>query len=340
MGFNNYKRESFDSLFFYFFIMICTIVNINQIPHTWIFEHYCNLPERLYGQKIKINSVFNSNDHTPSMLIKIFDGNEYMFKDYSTGKFGNGVNLVKHLYNITYIQAIYKIIDDYNETNGHFRKEVVIKKVESDSEISEYKERKWYQRDADFWLDFNINSKLLKEHFVKPIESFKMTKETLSGTKEMTFNNLYTYGYFKENGDIHKFYIPKNKKCKFITQDYSFISGSEQLKNHDILIATSSMKDMLSFKSLNLDIDSIAPDSENTIIPREYVETLNHKHKFILLDNDKIGHQYMEEYKKIYNFTPIYLNYSKDLSDSVRDYGPDKIMNFIKNNIDYDNIKP
>ena len=41
----------------------------NDIDSRWVFEYYLSLPERLSGQDLKIKSVFNPTERTPSMFI-------------------------------------------------------------------------------------------------------------------------------------------------------------------------------------------------------------------------------------------------------------------------------
>ena len=65
------------------------ISRIQDVPAKWIFEKYFGLPEPLKGQKVTINSIFNSEDKTPSMVLYFnTDHQEYRFKDFSTGEFG------------------------------------------------------------------------------------------------------------------------------------------------------------------------------------------------------------------------------------------------------------
>ena len=46
-------------------------MDINKIPSYWIFEYYLNLPEKLTGQDIKIKSIWNTAEKTPSMSIYV-----------------------------------------------------------------------------------------------------------------------------------------------------------------------------------------------------------------------------------------------------------------------------
>jgi len=60
--------------------MINTIYS--ELPcSSWIFQYYCNIQEPLIGQKVKIKSVFNPTEKTPSMLIATY-GESYTFKDF------------------------------------------------------------------------------------------------------------------------------------------------------------------------------------------------------------------------------------------------------------------
>jgi hypothetical protein len=74
---------------------------IKEVPTEWIFEFYLNL-EKLHGQEVKIHSIFR-NERTPSMCIFLCEkSNEYKYKDFSSGEYGSAVDLVKHLFNLTY----------------------------------------------------------------------------------------------------------------------------------------------------------------------------------------------------------------------------------------------
>ena len=77
------------------------VLDERNIPSTWVFQYYLNLPEQLTGQNIKIKSIFNPNDKTPSFCIYVNETiMQYKFKDFSTGKNGNKVDLVKLMFNI------------------------------------------------------------------------------------------------------------------------------------------------------------------------------------------------------------------------------------------------
>ena len=152
-----------------------------------------------------------------------------------------------------------------------------------------------------------------------------MTKDD----KNLCIKGLYLYGYFKNDGTLYKIYQPKTLDKKFIkVADY--IQGMAQCYNENYLIITSSLKDIMSIKSLKLNIDVIAPDSENTILKTDIMEDLNEKYKkiIILFDNDDAGIEAMKKYKEKYPYVEIaLLPMSKDISDSIKDFGAKEVRN-------------
>ena len=63
---------------------------------------------------MQIKSVFHPGERTPSMWVFV-DKGQYKFKDFSTGKGGNKIDLVKELFSIDFSKAVFKIGQDYNK---------------------------------------------------------------------------------------------------------------------------------------------------------------------------------------------------------------------------------
>lgn len=301
--------------------------NIKDVPITWIFEHYCKLNEKLIGQDVKIKSLFNPKERTPSMCIYVAKEGYYIFKDFSTGKGGSVITLVQQLYNLSYHQACIKIVENYNDFVLHNNGGYDIKQFKQSTryKVTKYTVRNWTTQDQYFWTQFNIGSKLLEHYNVKPLESYCMTKDD----NELCIKGLYLYGYFKADGTLYKIYQPKTLDKKFIkVADY--IQGMHQCTGEKYLIITSSLKDIMSIKSLKLNIDVIAPDSENTMIKAEIMEELGEKYNKIVLlfDNDDAGIKSMQTYKEKYPFVNLaVLPMSKDISDSIKDFGAKEVRN-------------
>jgi 5S rRNA maturation endonuclease (ribonuclease M5) len=299
--------------------------DVKDVPASFIFEHFCSLKEKLIGQDVKIKSMFNPKERTPSMCIYVDGQNVYKFKDFSTGKGGSGIEMVKLLLDLSYHQACKLVVEKYNDYVLHNNGGYDIKEFKQASKykVTSYNMRNWSTQDQYFWTQFNIGSKLLEAHIVRPLESYCMTKDD----NELCIKGLYLYGYFKPDGTLYKIYQPKTLDKKFIkVTDY--IQGMHQCTGEKYLIITSSLKDVMSIKSLKLSLDVIAPDSENTMIKQEVMEELETKYKkiIVLFDNDDAGIESMKKYKEKFPFIETaVLPMSKDVSDSIKDFGAKEV---------------
>jgi hypothetical protein len=307
------------------------INDVKSVPIPWVFEHFCKLKTKLNGQDVKIKSMFNLTERTPSMCV-YFDSAKkaYKFKDFSTGIGGDHMTLIKELYNVTYPKASNLIIEQYNDyvlhNNGGY--DVKEFKQASKYKVAAYQHRSWTTSDQYFWTQFNIGSKLLEEYHVKPFASYTLAKEVDGKSQALTIRGNYIYGYFKDNGSLYKIYQPKTQDKKFLKiQDY--IQGSEQLHEHCTLVIASSLKDVMSLRSLKLKVDVIAPDSENSVLKKSIMEEYKKSYTSViaLFDNDPAGIKAMQRYREDYDVAPVLLPMSKDLSDSIRDHGAKEVRN-------------
>jgi len=317
------------------------IASISDVPREWVFEYYLNLKEKLHGQDVKMLSVFSSKDKVPSMFIYFdVESNTYKFKDFSSGYQGDHVALVMHMFNYSIRwRAVYKIIEDYEDyLNTHKSFEKVEYKHYDKYKVTDFQIRSWNNLDADYWKKYMISSKMLSEHNVHPLDYFVMSKTEDDILSEIKFEKPYVYGYFRNDGELYKIYMPKNADKKFIKVQ-NYIQGMDQLKyDKKYLIIVSSLKDLMAFKALGIkNIEVIAPDSENSMIPKNIIENLKSKYEkiLVLFDNDEPGLNSMIKYNTRYDLNYINLNLEKDLSDSIKRYGldiiRDELFNLIKN---------
>jgi hypothetical protein len=302
----------------------------DEIKSSWVFEYYLDLPERLTGQDVKIKSIFNPNERTPSMFIYLdTTHNEYRYKDFSTGNQGSKIDLVLALFNLTYSQALFRVVEDYNT---FIRENGSIKDVEyipvAKYQVDYIKNRDWNAIDGSYWLQYNIGSSLLTTYNVRPIEYYTMVKEEMDDISKITIQNPMIYGYYDKSGEIYKIYQPKQKRHKFIKVK-SYLQGLDQLTyEKKYLVICASLKDALCILSFNFGIEVIAPDSENTMIKPYVIQNLLSKYKKIvcLLDNDEAGHNAMKKYNRLYNIESVKLKSEKDISDAVQKYGAELIQ--------------
>jgi hypothetical protein len=307
------------------------IYDLADVPREWAFEHYLNLTEKLTGQDIKMKSIFNPREKTPSMCIYIDRNNIYRFKDFSSGNGGDSIALVQSLFNLpTRGSASYKIIEDYNQyvlNNGH--NTIRSYKQHSKFKVTDYEMRHWNTLDQKYWMGYHIGSRLLSRYNVVPLEYYVMTKTDENDVvSSITIKGNYIYGYFREDGNLYKIYQPKVKDSKFIkVRDY--IQGTEQLVfDKPYLIIASSLKDLMAYQKLKIsNSEVIAPDSENTMIPENIMNSISSKyHKVcVLFDNDEAGIKAAEKYKSRYGFEYVVLEMEKDLSDAIKVHGIDKV---------------
>lgn len=304
------------------------ISSINEVPRTWVFEHYLQLAEKLTGQDVKLKSPLTSNDNNPSFFVYFNrTKKKYLFKCFSTDKQGDGTMLVMHLLNLTTRgEAAHKIIEDYNKfaiaNEGDYSNRIF--QLQEKYKVSGFTLRKWTDYDAKYWTAYKIGSKTLDFYNVKPLESYTMSKTENKSTKELTMSNNRIYGYFKKDGSLYKIYQPMLKKNKFL-KVAPYIQGSEQLKlDVPFLVIASSLKDGMAFTTMNFkNAEWIAPDSENTMIKSDTIKKLKSKYQNIctLFDNDTPGLKAMQKYKETYGIEGVHLNLEKDFAQCVKTHG-------------------
>jgi hypothetical protein len=225
--------------------------------------------------------------------------------------------------------AAYKILEDYQIYVKNNTIAVVDILYHDKYKVVDYEMRHWTNFDQTYWMGYKIGSAILNRYNVVPLAFFTMSKNDLDGTEiSHTFKKNYLYGYFRDDGSLYKIYMPKNADKKFIKVE-NYIQGTDQLR-HDCkyLLITSSLKDLMAFNRLGIsNIEAIAPDSENTMIGEKAIGELKpHYEKIIVLfDNDEPGIKAAQRYKDKYGFNTILLPMEKDLSDSVKEHGVDKV---------------
>lgn len=301
------------------------VCNISDVPSYWVFKYYLNIEEELTGQRIRMKSVWNPYDDNPSMFIYVDKvRREYYFKDFSTGKYGSKVNIVQELFNLSYSDAILKIIDDYNSTPVSGLKEL---KTPEAWGIDTYTVREWNKLDSDFWLPFSIGKTMLETYNVRPLESYSIKKLD----QNIKINNSNIYGYFTKDGEIYRIYMPYSKFKFYIVKDH--LQGFDQLEyKSSNLVICSSLKDAMCLKGFGYDLEVIAPNSENSIIKPHLIEYFKNKFNCVitLFDNDAAGSKAIDTYKTIYNIDGCQLPICKDISDSVKEHGRETIHKHLK----------
>jgi hypothetical protein len=258
----------------------------------------------------------------------------YQYKDFSTDNGGDCVDLVQKMLGIdTRLNTMHKIVRDYNEfvlhNNGGY--DIQVFKQYNKYKIDRYELRQWNTLDKSYWSKYGIGSRLLEHYNVKPLSTYTMFKEEDGIYKVLNIEGSNIYGYFKKDGTLVKIYQPKVQKKKFLkVKDY--VQGSEQLSNSSKLVIVSSLKDGMCLKKMYPEIDFLAPDSENTMIKKEYLDDVskNYEKCYILFDNDEAGNRATLKYINQFSYLePLYLQLSKDISDSVMDHSYPEVKSIL-----------
>ena len=303
------------------------LIDYYDIPESWIFENYLMLPERLEGQDVKLKSVFNPSERTPSFTLFVSEG-RYFYKDFSSGLGGTALNLVMEMFKMNEEQAKCKIMEDYSVgTNGvkyisQYTTHSAIKR--NRYHVIHYKTRGWQKQDVEYWWNqYGISSKMLNLYEVIPLENFVLAKD--DGIETIEFRRPRIYGYFNK-GKLYKIYQPDYKQHKFIIVDKTYVQGSNQLKGYDYFAFVSSLKDGMCLSSIKIKIDWEAPNSESTPLPKEHVEARKKEYKdiVVIFDNDTAGKLWMEKYKKMYGLKTCIIPFAKDIADICKDFPESK----------------
>ena len=317
-----------------FLFMITTknlILDESKVPSTWVFEYYLDLPERLTGQNVKIQSIFNPTERTPSMWVFLDAKNsQYKYKDFSTGNYGSKVDIVMEIFNLNYSKSLFKDYNNFILDKGNYSKSEI--KQHSKYKVDFCNERPWNRLDEMFWLSFNVGKSMLEKYNVKALEYYNMSKEDDNGLDTLQITSPKLYGFFDKENNPYKIYQPGHKRYKFI-KIKAHLQGLDQLEyNEPYLVICSSLKDAMCLKQFGYNLEVVAPDSENTVIKPYIIENLKSKYKKVitLFDNDTAGLSAIDKYKKLYNINGFCLTLSKDLSDAYKEFGFNKVHSELK----------
>jgi hypothetical protein len=301
------------------------------VPTTWIFEKFLNLTEALTGQTISMHSIFNKNDKNPSMMLYVNNNNKYKFKCFSTDKSGDGADLIQQMYGLKTRDEAFKLAMKY-WTDGGYESYTPSAIVKGTFKVTDYTTRVWNTNDAAYWQEYHIGSESLNGHYIRPLASYDT--QTIQGDMitNRTFQWDYCYGYFTKAGQLYKIYNPMNTRAKFI-KIFSFVQGHEQLQfKGGWLIISSSMKDLLALKTLRLpNIETVAPDSENTMLTAEQIAWYCKRYDFVsvLFDGDAAGAQGALKYHQLYSIPFTTFDVEKDVAKCVKEHGVENTRLFL-----------
>jgi len=306
-----------------------------------------------------INVSFKSElreDNHPSCRVFYTNNNKLKYKDFGIEGTLNCFQYVMIKYNISYKEALKKIIQDFNldlidSDIAYFTLQLSKKPVKvnwkTNKELTKIlvKKVKFRKKDIEYWNQYNITQDWLEKAHISPITAFYIktkTSERYIGSSYLSY--CYDFGKI-DNTKIRKIYQPFNNKVKFIgnvTKD--IIQGYHLLpRNGNLLIITSSLKDVGTL-FCNTNTFAIAPNSEVSFIQPLELYKLKDRFRNIVIwyDNDKCGILNAKKFSDIYKLDYIYIPEKfkdKDPSDFVLKYGIKELNLLLNYLLETKNIK-
>lgn len=302
----------------------------SRIDDYTLYSYYIDSEDLEVGQTY--SSPLREGDHHPSfsLFYSSYDKPRIYFKDLATGKSGNIFKFISLLFNISYIDAFYKVDEDFGFGiwNQTIKSEVVIKKsikIKPSLLRIGITSRKFKTSDLAYWLDYGIPEETLQYYNVKALQIVHLHYED-------HVSRFYPpFGFSYQIYDKYKIYQPDEEDFKFINNlDPKLIEGFQQLSySTSTLIITKALKDVMTLYGFGF--ESVSPKSENTLIPYPYFKYFRKKYKqiYILFDNDgkESSDQYPNDFKKIY----LPKELGKDISDVVKYKNREIALNTLKN---------
>lgn len=309
---------------------------------------------------VRICSPFRE-DRKPSFGWFEHTSGTILYKDFGTGEIGDVFKFLQQLWDDEEESVLEKVSSHYNlplikrptsffnlddSTNNicdssNTPPKLDRKKVFEHTKI-EYRIKVFEQIKHPYFEQFGISEEVLKKHGVHQCEYVYVRYGNVERLFYMYTPKNPCFVYVEPNG--YKLYQPltPNKQEKWRS---NFQPGTIECfdllpTNAEILIITSSRKDVMCIKSLNLDFDlaCIAPVSENSysaILERQHELNRRFKHIIVYTNNDepgvnasikltnKTGWQYMNNPK----------GEPKDPSDYYKEYGEQKLKQLISEKI-------
>lgn len=296
-----------------------------------------------YIPHFEVGMLINSplrEDKNPSF--GIFWSDKYdkvMFKDYRIGV-GDCFIFVSKLFNLSYVDTLKKIANDFNLENyeiGYSNLQNTIERRKREKIILSIKAKNFSDLELSYWKQFGISKEILNLYNVYSVDKYYRNSYLRGWTT--TYNPIFAY-YFPRTNNL-KIYRPfdteENKWRTNANNDWD-IQGYDQLpESGELLILTKSMKDVMCLRSL--EYNAIATHAEGHLFNPDFFRHLSGRFKQIILfyDNDETGIKTAEKIANMYNLKRIFIPDNdleiKDISDYYKYYGKEETLKLLNDEI-------
>lgn len=275
-------------------------------------------------------------EKTPSFLVTYQDGKLKWIRYGIVDRLSNPLDLVRVKYKLNFYQALEKVYNDVylgKRLEGVLIHNIPLKKErQSISQACSYDEN-FKDYELQYWEDYYITRPILDKYKIYPCVRYWIGDKVWATSKPGDPAFIFLHG---ENS--WTLYRPlAEDKNKFRKHNISgHVMGLEYLPvSGDHVFITSSYKDIMVLDICGF--NAIAPHGEKSIISKELISTLklSYKNVWVFYDNDATGVEQSIELTKTHGLK--YINTPKgspkDPSDYVKEFGKEKLINFIKTKI-------
>lgn len=306
------------------------------------------------GQEVDLNTRISSplrKDKNPSFGYFIGNSGELCFKDFVLGA-GDFVKFVEWLFNLTFFEALSKIVIDfkldeyfmykhdipktegvYDPTNFSSRENLL--KASQEFKLGK-RSREFTAQDYAYWLGFGIPAETLEKYNVEAIDYLFVNSKPF-------YVNKYAYAYTEQKDDktSFKIYQPFNDKFKWLNNHNDSVwQGWSQLPDTGKeLVITKSLKDVMALDNI-VGIPAVSLQSES-VKPKEHIiDELKDRFNqiYLLYDNDfdkstNWGRELGKKLATSFNLIQIEIPtrwQSKDFSDLVKTHGAETANKIFK----------
>lgn len=281
-----------------------------------IYSKYINAELELYT---KYSSPLRVGDEDPSFSLYYSKYNKevIMFKDQSTGNFGDAFKFVQYLMGknggleplknvLLQIDSDFKLeLGSHTETRGDFIPQITTSKPlkREPVKLQITGRKKESQKYMDYWDNLEIPLKIRSRFYCTDVEVIHFIKENEPQISVSVRSMCVSY----EIATFYKTYQPfEDRKYKF-RNDYptGWVEGAIQLKyEKNFCIITKSTKEIM-FLEAHFGWEAVAGTSENSMISDYYMQTtlkVKYKRVFVWLDNDEAGRKAQQRYLDKYDW--------------------------------------
>jgi len=295
-----------------------SILNFYLLP-------FHNESKLIKGKNI-CNPFLAEKQKTPSFNIYCsMNNHEWRYKDFATGDEGDCIDLVMKLNDLTFVDALEKIRNDFSldfDNESYLRDRIIHSILEQPKCTFSVKRRSFTNDELAFWQKYRISLETLQRFNVSALEEFSNISKDGKPYTVRSSTEKFIFAY--DNGSWLKLYKPldeKQYKFQYLgNKEQGYIFGWKQLpEKGEKLFITGGEKDVMTLAAQGF--NAISLNSETATLDKLLADELKLRfnHIIVLYDNDATGLKQSEILAVTHGLhkitLPLIPNNGKDISD-------------------------